>query len=82
MTDRTTPQVGANGGAMPALADDMLKGAKAISRFVFGDDSDGNVRRIYHAASKLGLPTFQMGATICARKSSILKWIERQEQAA
>lgn len=81
MTDMTTPQAGATGGALPALADDMLHGAKAIARFMYGDDGPKNQRRIYHAADKLGLPTFPMGATICARKSSILKWIERQEAA-
>lgn len=81
MTDTTTLLAGANGGAVPNLADDMLHGAKAIARFIYGDDSDKNTRRIYHAADKLGLPTFPMGATICARKSSILRWIEKREAA-
>lgn len=81
MTDITTRPEGVNGGTVPALADDMLHGAKAIARFIYGDDSDKNTRRIYHAADKLGMPTFQMGATVCARKSTLLKWIEKQEAA-
>lgn len=81
MTDLTTRQLGANGEALPSLADDLLSGAKAISIFVYGSDDETSTRRIYHAVDKLGLPTFRMGSTICARRSSILKWIERQEAA-
>lgn len=81
MTDTTAPLAGANGGAMPALADDLLHGAKAISQFVYGNTEDANVRRIYHAADRLGMPTFRMGATICARRSTIMKWIAAQEAA-
>lgn len=81
MTDTTTPPTGANGEALPALADDMLHGAKAIARFIYGDASPKNQRRIYHAADKLGMPTFNLGVTICARKSTLLKWIAAQEAA-
>lgn len=83
MGNITTRHEGAQGGALP-LSDDLLYGAKAIAAFMFGEvadekDAAANVRRAYHAADKLGLPTFRLGSTICARKSSILKWIEQQE---
>lgn len=81
MTDTTTPQTGANGEALPPLSEDMLHGAKAIARFMYGDDEPKNQRRIYHASDKLGLPTFTIGTTICARKSTLLKWIAAQEAA-
>lgn len=81
MTDMTTHQAGANGEALPPLSQDLLHGAKAIAVFVYGSDDETSTRRIYHAVDKLGLPTFRMGSTICARRSSILKWIERQEAA-
>jgi hypothetical protein len=50
---------------------------------MFGD-SPGGVRSVYRIATEvrasLRLPTFKLGAnTLCARKSSILQWIERQE---
>lgn len=81
MTDMTTRPLSANGGAVPALADDLLSGAKAIALYLYGVDDETATRRVYHAAAKLKLPTFRMGSTICARRSSILKWIERQEAA-
>ena len=59
------------------LAADLLRGASAIADFL------GFERRVvYHAISAGHLPTFKMGATICARKSSLLRWIEEQERAA
>ncbi|WP_244539263.1 DNA-binding protein [Methylobacterium sp. 174MFSha1.1] len=61
------------------LAEDLMTGAEVIAEFMFGDASEANRRRIYHAADKLGLPTFKLGGTICARRSTILAWIERQE---
>jgi hypothetical protein len=69
------------------LAGDMLHGAEAISLFIFGSASESFRNKIYHAASRkvsaaARLPTFRMGAVICARKSSLLAWIERQEAAA
>lgn len=65
-----------------ALADDLMTGAPAIAEFMFGTDTETNRRRVYHAADKLGLPTFKLGGTVCARRSTILRWIEQQESAA
>ncbi len=81
MTDMTTRPAGANGEALPSLSEDLLHGAKAIAAFIYGEADDKNVRRIYHAADKLGMPTFNMGSTICARRSTILRWIAAQEAA-
>lgn len=69
------------------LADDLLHGADEIARFIYGDTGDektaeSNRRRVYHANDKHGLPTFKLGGTMTARKSTILKWIEAQERAA
>ena len=81
MTGHATRQAGANDSGLP-LAEDIMTGAGPIAKFIFGSASETNKRRVYHAADKLGLPTFRLGATICARRSTILKWIESQESAA
>ncbi|GJE46949.1 DNA-binding protein [Methylobacterium soli] len=79
MTDvKTSPSRG-NGSDL-SLSEDLMTGAEAIAEFIFGDASDANRRRVYHASDKLGLPTFKLGGTICARRSTILAWIERQER--
>lgn len=77
---------GADGGAMP-LSGDLLHGADEIARFVYGSAADeraaeSNRRKIYNAAERHGLPTFKFGGTITARRSTILRWIEAQEQAS
>ncbi len=63
------------------LADDLLRGADAIALFVFGDVK--HRRKVYYYAgeAKVRMPTFRMGNVICARKSSLLDWIDRQERA-
>ena len=73
--------IGANGSGLP-LSEDLMTGADAIAVFIFGDASEANRRRVYHAADKLGLPSFKMGGTLCARRSTILRWIEQREKAA
>lgn len=81
MTSSATRHSGANDTGLP-LADDLMTGAEAIAKFMFGDATETNKRRVYHAADKLGLPTFRIGATLCARRTTILKWIAKQESAA
>ena len=66
------------------LAEDLLRGAEAIATFIFGEadsakKAEANRRRTYHAISKGQIPTFRIGSIIHARKSSILKSIEKQE---
>ncbi len=61
------------------LADDLLRGADAIATFVFG--STKHRRKVYYYASdaKVRMPVFRIGNVICARKSTLIEWIERQE---
>lgn len=56
------------------LAADLLRGADAIAAFL------GFPRRtVYHAVAKGHLPHFRIGETVCARKSTLARWIEQQE---
>jgi hypothetical protein len=64
------------------IADDLLRGAAAISKFFYGDDSMSNRKRIYHLADSGAFPAFRMGSIICARESTLLAYIEAQERAA
>jgi hypothetical protein len=61
------------------LGDDILQGADAIARFVFGDSK--HRRKVYYLTgdAKKGIPYFKIGSLICARKSTLLRWIEQQE---
>jgi hypothetical protein len=65
-----------------AIADDLIRGAAAIAEELFGNDPRGR-RRVYHLSSdtKGGdkLPVFRMGATICARRSTLRRWIAERE---
>lgn len=56
---------------------DILQGAAAISRFLFGSESDR--RRVYFLVESGALPHFRLGGTVCARRSTLLDWIEKQE---
>lgn len=59
------------------ISNDLLRGADAIAAFL------GFPRRaIYHAVSKGHLPSFRIGETVCARKSTLTAWIAAQESAA
>lgn len=62
------------------LADDILRGADRIAEFIYGDRSLR--RRIYHLAERDALPTFRLGAVLCARKTILLDWIAAQEAKA
>ncbi len=62
------------------LADDLLRGADAIAEFMFGSASER--RKVYYLANtgkRNSLPVFRMGSVLCARKSSLIQWIEAQE---
>ncbi len=61
-----------------SLANDLLRGAAEISRFLYGDLSSR--RKIYHLAKTTDLPVFKLGEVLCARKSKLIAWIELQEQ--
>lgn len=69
----------ATGELCPTIADDLLRGADAIAVFVFG--SQKHRRKVYYYATdaKARMPVFRIGNVICARKSTLIGWIERQE---
>jgi hypothetical protein len=81
MATTSTRLPGVNAEGLP-LADDLLVGAGEIARFIYGDDSEPNRRRVYHAASKREFPTFKLNGAVSARRSTILRFIESREQAA
>lgn len=62
------------------LADDILRGADQIAAFVYGDPRKR--RKVYHLAERGHIPTFRLGATICARPSVLLRWVAEQEAAS
>jgi hypothetical protein len=66
-------------GPPPNLGDDLLRGAGAIAEFLFGDRSQR--RKVYYLTGEAAvrMPYFRLGAIICARKSTLLRWIESHE---
>ena len=60
------------------FAQDLLRGAKQISGFLFNDPAKR--RKVYHLAANSNLPTFKLGSMLCARRSSLLNWVEEQEK--
>ena len=56
---------------------DLLTGADEIAAFV-----GVTTRRIYHLAESKRLPVFRLGATLCARRSTLLRWVEDLERRA
>ena len=65
--------------AAPGLGDDLLRGAEAIAEFLFGDRRER--RKVYYLTSegRAQLPHFRLGTIICARKSTLVRWIEAAE---
>lgn len=59
------------------LNDDILHGAEPIRAFLGFEKRS----QVYHYAANGTLPTFRIGNIICARKSTLLQWIEEQEKA-
>ncbi len=56
---------------------DLLFGAKAIADFL-GINQRQTYRLIYDSV----LPSFKLGGTVAARRSSLTKWLAAQEAAA
>ncbi len=57
-----------------SLSADLLRGADAIAEYL------GFPRRsVYHAVARGHLPSFRVGETVCARRSTLTAWIEKQE---
>jgi hypothetical protein len=58
---------------MSDLASDLLFGAGAIAKDLFGEDTEKNRRRVYHLHEKRRLPTWKNGdgPEIISRKSAL-----------
>jgi hypothetical protein len=57
------------------LNKDLIYGADALAV-----ELGLSKRQVYHAAAAQHIPTFKIGSAICARRSTLLKWIEDQER--
>ncbi|MBP2229380.1 excisionase family DNA binding protein [Azospirillum agricola] len=57
-------------------AGDLLYGAPAIAAFL-----NVRTRQAYHLIEKAGLPSFKLGGKVCARRSTLAKWLVEQEAA-
>ena len=64
--------------AKPYVSRDLLRGAREIAVFLFGTPTAR--RRVYDLHAEGVLPTFNLGKSICARRSSLMSWIETQER--
>lgn len=67
-------------GPPETLSDDLLIGAGAIARFLYGTVSKR--RAVYHLAEKGVLPGFKWGGVLVARKSTLLKFLAAREREA
>ena len=67
------------GGDTATIGDDLLHGAEAIAVFVFGNEKHRRKVYFYAGNAKMRLPVFRIGNVICARKSTLIEWIEAQE---
>ena len=56
---------------------DLLTGAGEIAAFM-----RVKPRRVYHLAETRRLPVFRLGSTLCARRATLVRWIEDMEKAA
>ena len=76
---RTTTEVAPLVTAGLGLGSDLLCGADAIAEFLFGDPRQR--RKVYYLTSegRAQLPHFRLGTIICARKSTLVRWIEMHE---
>jgi hypothetical protein len=57
---------------------DLLRGGEKIAEFLFGDPE--HRRKVYHLAETSRLPVFRLGKQLCARRSTLLDWVARQER--
>jgi hypothetical protein len=70
------PNTAPNDTTQP-LADDILRGADEIAKFIFGER--GSRRKVYYLAECTRIPIFRLGSVLCARRSVLLSWIAGQE---
>jgi hypothetical protein len=63
---------------IPPLSRDLLRGAKAIAKHVFGDDSPEYVRRINRLIERGSLPVFKIDGFNYARKSDLDRFFSKK----
>jgi hypothetical protein len=62
------------------VSDDLLLGAGAIAKEVFGKDTKANRRKVYHLDEVGALPTFRLGKQLALRPSALRKRIDQSER--
>jgi hypothetical protein len=62
---------------MDTQGHDLLYGTAAIARHL-----GLTVRQAKHRCAKGAIPTFKMGRTVCARRSSIIRALDKEEERA
>lgn len=55
----------------PALADDLLDGAKAFAAYIYGKTDQRTVRRVFHELSQGYWPATKVGSRYVGRKSLV-----------
>lgn len=80
MMDQVTRPGARKDEACQDICQDILRGADQVALFLFGDRAMR--KKVYHLAEKSNLPIFRLGSVICARKTTLTRWIEDQERAA
>jgi hypothetical protein len=58
-------------------SEDLLYGYGAIAAYL-----NLRIRQAKHIAEKQSLPTFKIGKTVCARRSTLSAWLAEQEMTA
>src|SRR5882762_10489027 len=67
----------------PPLAPDIIQGVRDLTYYMHGTSDKNSIRSMYHRTETSNtIPTFKLGSTTCARKSSIRATIWMQEKRA
>ena len=63
--------------APPRSHPGTLRGAEEIAAFLYGSGHER--RKVYHLVETARLPHFRLGNLVCARRTTLMAWIEDQE---
>lgn len=75
--DRTSAGPLAEAPSPASPATDVIQGAEAVAEYL-----GLSRRQIYHAVEHGYLPVFRIGGIICARRSTLCRWMEDLERDA
>lgn len=64
----------------PPLAEDVLEGAAEIAAFLW--PGKANPKKVYRAVELKQLPVYTIGNRIHARRSTLLRYIQEQEDGS